>query len=231
MIRTILIIGSLIFSFYYAGAQVDISSTESNWIDYSQIQVLTKRVSDEERFQGDLYYHDNWRNAVFELSSKDSVRVDSVKFNLLRGRAEMMIKGEHLEIDNRDYESFFFLDELEAVFKYKHYYYYEGNRLPGVIKVMEAGDYSVIIAYDPELREISKENPFMLGEMQKDRVRITKMRFIEQDGELTRIKSKKDLDKYFKSKSSMRKYISKNKLSHKSEYDIAQALMVYQESE
>lgn len=231
MIRTILIIGGLIFSLCCASAQVDVSSTESNWIDYSQIQVITKRVSDDERFQGDLYYHDNWRNAVFELSSKDSVRVDSVKFNLLRGRAEMMIKGEHLEIDNRDYESFFFLDEREAVFKYKHYYYYEGDRLPGVIKVMEAGDYSVIIAYDPELREISKENPFMLGEMKKDRVRITKMRFIEQDGELTRIKSKKDLDKYFKSKSSMRKYISKNKLSHKSEYDIAHALMAFQESE
>ena len=216
-----------LFLFGDISSQVEVGSVESNWISYSQIQLETKRILDSDRFQGDLYLEDNWKHAVFALSSKDSVVIDSVKLNLLRGRVEIFIDGQHLEIDNQHYESFMFLDNTDATFRYRHYYYYDGNRLPGIIKVLDAGEYNVIVSYDPELRQISKENPFMLGEMKKDRVRITKLRFIERDGELSRIKSKKDFEKYFGMKS-IKKYISKNKLSHKDENDIAAVLKHFQ---
>ena len=214
-----------------AMAQVEVESVASNWISYSQIKLETKRLRDEDRFQGDLYSDKDWKHAVFALSSKDSVVIDSVKFNLLRGRVEIFVDGQHLEIDNQHFEAFSFLDDMNSTYKYRHYYYHDGNRLPGIIKILKAGEYNVIVAYDPELRQISKENPFMVSEMKKDRVRVVRMRYIEKDGELVRIKTKKDFEGFFKSKKGSKKYIKKNKLNHKKEYDIAEALHYYQEVE
>ena len=80
------------------------------------------------------------------------------------------------------------------------------------------------MSYKPEVRNVSQENPLMLGELKKDLVRVTKFRFIEKDGLLTRIKSKKDLHKFFNSEKTIKNYISKNKLSHKNEDDIAKVV-------
>ena len=110
-----------------------------------------------------------------------------------------------------------FGQDFESIFN-------EGERLPGLIKTIEVGEYTVLVSYKPEVRNVSQENPFMLGELKKDRVRVTKLRFIEKDGQLTRIKSKKDLQKFFNAKKSIKKYISANKLSHKEEHDIAQVI-------
>ena len=71
----------------------------------------------------------------------------------------------------------------------------------------------------------------MVSEMKKDRVHVVKLRYIEKDGELVRIKSKKDFENYFQSKKEIKKFIRKNKLSHKKEYDIAEALNYFQEVE
>lgn len=206
--------------------QIAVKGKDANFINYSNLSLQSKRIYDTDIYQGDIYLHDDWKSAEFTLPDESIVEVDSVKLNLLRGHVEIQRAGEHLQLYGSMYDSFRFMDEADmpVSYKSKHYFFNEGERLPGLIKTIAVGDYSVLVSYKPEVRNVSQENPFMLGELKKDRVRVTKLRFIEKDGQLTRIKSKKDLHKYFNSEKSIKKYISSNKLSHKEEHDIAQVI-------
>ncbi len=206
--------------------QIAVKGKDANFINYSNLSLQSKRIYDTDIYQGDIYLHDDWQPAEFKLPDESTVGVDSVKFNLLRGHVEIHRAGEHLQLYSSMFDSFKYMDKTDkpVSYKSKHYYFYEGNRLPGLVKTIEIGDYSVLVSYKPEVRNVSEENPLMLGELKKDRVRVTKLRFIEKDGALTRIKSKKDLQKFFNSDKSIKSYISKNKLSHKEEDDIAKVL-------
>lgn len=206
--------------------QITVKGKDANFINYSNLSLQSKRIYDTDIYQGDVYLHDDWKSAEFTLPDESTVEVDSVKFNLLRGHVEIYRAGEHLQLYGSMFDSFKFMEEADLPIKYKskHYFFNEGERLPGLIKTIAVGDYSVLVSYKPEVRNVSQENPFMLGELKKDRVRVTKLRFIEKDGQLTRIKSKKDLHRFFDSAKSIKKYISSNKLSHKEEHDIAQVI-------
>lgn len=228
----ILVIIGLLFGCTLSEAQVDVDNTDSNWIRYSQITAKSQRIYDTERFQGDIYLFDNWRSAEFTLPDDSKIIVDSVKLNLLRGNVEVSLGGKHLAIRGSQYNSFTFNDfsDKDVVYKSKHYYFMNGNRLPGIIKTIDVGDYSVLVAYDSGVRKLSQENPLMIDKLKKDLVRVTKLRYIEKDGELSRIKNKKDLLKYFKSKKRIKEYISENKISHKEEDDIVQVLSFAQKN-
>ena len=206
------------------------SSTDSNWIRYSQLAASSERIQDYERYQGDLYLHDDWKKAEFILPDQSKILVDSVKLNLLRGQVEIHAEGKHLGIRGSQYDQFTFLDDIERAISYKskHYFFVDGVRLPGIVKSMEVGDYGVIVAYDSGVRQVSRENALMIESLKKDIVRVTKLRFIEKDGALTRIKSKKDLHRFFNNSKEIKNYIKKNKLSHKEEADIAQVLLHFQ---
>lgn len=204
--------------------QITVKGKDANFINYSNLSLQSKRIYDTDIYQGDIYLHDDWKPAEFTLPDESTVEVDSVKFNLLRGHVEIYRAGEHLQLYSSMFDSFKYMEKKDVLYKSKHYFFNEGERLPGLIKTIEIGDYSVLVSYKPEVRNVSEENPLMLGELKKDRVRVTKLRFIEKDGALTRIKSKKDLQKFFNSDKSIKSYISKNKLSHKEEDDIAKVL-------
>ncbi len=225
--RILLVTIIMTMLFYSLAGQVAVDSRESNWISYTNIKMITKKVLDEQRFQGDLYLFKEWKSAYFDLPDGSKTLIDSVKLNLLRNAVEILVDGEHLEIENREFDSFQWVDDPNSEFKYRHYYYYKGQRLPGIIKVIELDDYGVLVAYHTAIREVSKENPLMIDKLRKDYVRVTKQRFIESGGELFRVKSKKDLVDYFKSDKNIKKYISKNKLSHKKEDDIANIIAYY----
>ena len=64
----------------------------------------------------------------------------------------------------------------------------------------------------------------MIDKLKKDVVRVTKMKYIEKDGVLKRIKSKKDLLKYFGSQKEIKNFMSEHNLSHKEEEDIARVI-------
>ena len=206
--------------------QITVKGKDANFINYSNLSLQSKRIYDTDIYQGDVYLHDDWKPAEFTLPDESTVEVDSVKFNLLRGHIEIYRSGEHLQLYGSMFDSFKFMEEADLPINYKskHYFFNEGERLPGLIKTIAVGDYSVLVSYKPEVRNVSQENPFMLGELKKDRVRVTKLRFIEKDGQLTRIKNKKDLLRFFNSAKNIKKYISNNKLSHKEEHDIAQVI-------
>lgn len=211
---------------YSAYSQVEVTPTTDGLMTFSQVRKYTERVQDHEIYKGTVYLEDEWMPAEFELNGNDKIIVDSVKLNTFRGAVEINHKGQHLVIDNKMYRSFRFLgnDRFPTSFKYTHYYFADGDRLPGIIKVVDLGDYSVLVAYDSALQEVSKENPLMLEKLKKDKVRLTKLRYVEKDGVLTRIKSKKDFYNFFDGSKRMKTYISRNKLSHKDEEDIARAV-------
>jgi len=83
----------------------------------------------------------------------------------------------------------------------------------------------VIVAYIASVRNDSDKNPLMMESLKKDKVVLHKHRYIEKDGVLSRIKSKKDFKKFFKPYPDVLKYISSEKLNHKDEEDIAKAVM------
>ena len=206
--------------------QIAVKSQDANFITYTNLALQSKRIQDTDIYQGDIYLHEDWKPAKFTLPDESEIEVDSVKFNLLRGHVEIYRTGDHLQLNNGMFDSFRFMTktDMPVSYKSKHYFFDDGERLRGLIKAIEIGDYSVLVSYKPEVRNVSQENPLMLGELKKDLVRVTKFRFIEKDGLLTRIKSKKDLHKFFNSDKTIKNYISKNKLSHKNEDDIAKVL-------
>ncbi len=216
---------SLLYSDWLVG-QITVKGKDANFINYANLSLESTRIYDQDIYQGDVYLNDDWKSAEFTLPDESSVKVDSVKVNLLRSHVEIYRLGEHLQLYGSMFDSFQFDEKVDmpVVYKSKHYYFDDGERLPGLIKTINVGEYSVLVSYKPEVRNISQENPLMLGEMKKDLVRVTKLRFIEKDGLLTRIKSKKDLLRFFGSKKTIKNYISKNKLSHKEEEDIAKVL-------
>jgi len=206
--------------------QVSVDNKDSNWIRYTSLSAQSKRIYDHKLYQGDVYLYDGWKAAEFILPDESKVFVDSVKLNLLRGHVEINLRGKHLQLRGSQFNSFMFSDvQPIATFKSKHYYFDKGDRLPGIIKTINVGDHTVLVSYKAEVRNVSKENPLMLEKLKKDIVRVTKLRYIEKDGALTRIKSKKDLHKFFGSKKDIKQFISKNKLSHKEEDDIAEVLV------
>jgi len=208
-------------------AQVEVDNNTNGLVNFSQVRKYTERVKDHEVYRGDVYLKDEWVPAEFELNGNDRIVVDSVKLNTLRGAVEIHQDGQHLVIDNKMYRSFTFFEKYRfpTTFKYTHYYFVDGNRLPGIIKVIDLGDYSVLVAYDSAIQQVSgAKNPLMLEKLKKDKIRLTKLRYIEKDGALTRIKSKKDFHKFFDESKQMKNYISRNKLSHKEEEDIARAV-------
>lgn len=224
-ILRILLIANLLFMATGLIGQVDVDATDSNWINYTAISAESKRVYDHEVFEGDVYLFEEWVAAEFILPNDGTLKLDSVKLNLLRGHIEIYRDGIHLQLANSSFNSFKFLTEPSSIsYKSKHYYFQDGDRLRGIIKTVEVGDYAVLVSYKPDVRTVSKENPFMISRLDKDKVRITKLRYIEKDGVLTRIKKKKDLSNFFGSDKSVKNFISKNKLSHKEEGDIVKVV-------
>ena len=224
-IMRIVLIASLLFLETGLFSQVNVDATDSNWINYSAISAESKRIYDHDVFQGDVYLFEEWSQAEFTLPNDATMVVDSVKLNLLRGHIEIYRDGIHLQLSNSSFNSFKFLAEPPSIsYKSKHYYFQDGDRLKGIIKTEEVGDYAVLVSYKPDVRTVSKDNPFMISRLDKDKVRITKLRFIEKDGVVTRIKKKKDLTNFFSTNKSVKNFISKHKLSHKEEGDIAKVI-------
>ena len=206
-------------------AQVDVSNTDSNWLRYTQLTSRSRTVQDEDRFQGNLYLYDEWKQAEFELPDETNLIVDSVKFNLLRNQIEIFLKGSHMALEGSKFNSLQFVGEDQnATYKSKHYYFDDGKRLPGIVKEITVDGHGVLVAYASGIRQVSKENPLMIDKLKKDVVRVTKLKYIEKDGVLKRIKSKKDLLKYFGSEKEIKNFMSDNKLSHKNEEDIARVI-------
>jgi len=209
-------------------SQVDVQEKNGDFLVFSQVKTVTTRVMDKEVYKGNIHLYDNWRYATFHHSDFKDVAVDSVKLNIFRGEVEIYQGGQFLTLDNKEFDSFDFGyddGDFKALYKTKHYYFDNDVRLPGIIKVIELGDYSVIVAYISSVRKDSDKNPLMMESYKKDKVVLHKHRYIEKDGVLSRIKSKKDFKKFFSDYPSAMKLISSQKLNHKEEGDIARAVL------
>ncbi len=208
-------------------AQVKVRGNDSNFITYERIATQTIKVYDHILYNGNVYLHDDWKRAEFTLADGNKITMDSIKLNLFRGKVNTSENGQYMELKGSQFDSFRFIgSDDRAVYKSKHYYFVDGVRIPGIIKELNVDDqYNVLVAYKPELRKKSQDNPLMLDKLKKDVVRITKLKYIEKDGELIRIKNKKDLLNFFKGAKDVKKYMSKNKINPKNEEDIVKVLL------
>lgn len=218
----------VMFSVGSITGQVDVKERDGDFLVFTQVKSVTTKVMDKERYKGNIYLYDNWRFATFHHSEHSAVSVDSVKLNIFRGEVEVFQNDQYLTLDNREFDSFDFGyddGDFKALYKTKHYYFDNDVRLPGIIKVIELGEHSVIVAYVSSVRNDSEKNPLMMESLKKDKIVMHKHRYIEKDGVLFRIKNKKDFKKFFSDRPDIQKFISSQKLNHKHEGDIAKAVV------
>ena len=99
------ILVAIMFLEFGVEAQVAVKSKDSNWISYSRITSQSKRIYDNELYQGDVYLSDQWQSAEFILPDDSKIIVDSLKLNLLRGHVEVFLQGKHLQLRGSQFNS------------------------------------------------------------------------------------------------------------------------------
>jgi hypothetical protein len=151
---------------------------------------------------GSPFFNDEW--SPMYIKFRDSlIRFDAVKLNLLNANVEVQLQGEEKVI-----AGYFFEYVLVPGGNQKRFFIpanlfsHQGKQLQGFVEVLGTDDSKVFVQHYIHIREPHAQ-AHITGGFTTDRLMKTTDLFIYESGQLTLVKSKKDLQAYYRKKSTI----------------------------
>ena len=151
---------------------------------------------------GSPFYNDEW--SPMYIKFKDSLlRFESVRLNLMNANVEVQFQGEEKVIAGYFFEYVLIPDgENKRFFIPANLFSHQGKQLNGFVEVLGTDDSKVFVQHYIHIREPHAQ-AHITGGFTTDRLIKSTDLFIYESGQLTLIKTKKDLQTYYRKKSAV----------------------------
>ncbi len=168
---------------------------------FNQYGKAYQRGSLAPRYVGSEYYNDEWM--PMDIKFKDSLlRFDAVKLNLINSNLEVLFQGEEKVIAGFFFQYVLIPDGANTrIMVPANIFNYNGKPLTGFVEVFGTGDAKVLTQHHIYIKEPHAQ-AHITGGFTMDRLMKTSDNFIYEGGALTLVRKKKDLQEYYRRRSS-----------------------------
>ena len=194
-------------------------------------KLMSKKRKKNDNLIGHPYVYEKWARAEVNFDQEGVVALENVKIDILNNYLEVKIDGVEKILDKDHFSSLKIANPEDGEmleFVNAEDYSVEGNQLQGFLKRRKAENFEVLTHYRARISSVGRSD---ISDY-KSKMRLTKKTrtYLSKDGNLVRIKKKKDLYKVFtKNPKKLKSYIKKNNLSHKNESHLVLMALYYQE--
>lgn len=162
------------------------------------------------KYVGSEYYSADWQ--PMDVKFKDTLlRFDAVKLNLMNSTLEVLYNEEERVIANHFFEYVLIPQGGQnRLMVSANFFNYNNKPLSGFVEVFGTGDAKVLAQHYILVKEPHAQ-AHITGGYTQDRLMKSSENFIYEGGKLTIIKKKKDLEEYYRRKSSqLSRYLKDN---------------------
>jgi hypothetical protein len=193
------------------------------WNQYNKLMDKAAQGNSwEDTIEGSPYLFKDWRKGVVEYKDKlfkfDKIRYD-VHHNLLEIETDDQVKV----LDNIHCDKFLISEGISdnyIEFSSGKDFRLDGAPLIGYFETYYKNDVTILLKPSTSVKKADWNEVTLTGS-KRDKVTVFNEIYFEKDGDLNRIKNKKDLQKFYGNKgSAVIKFVKKNKIDIKSPDDL-----------
>lgn len=219
----------------HAQANDPTSQKTANTLNRAQVRphqrVYTSPVPKGD-LKGSPYLFDEWKKGLITMNEKDEVyTVDSMRLDGLNQELDVYTEGQVKAISGFLIKKISFVDNYGQIDLINLLNFsFEGTKLKGFGQVLASGKLSLLKRTVFSFKESNYNVALNVGDRSDAIFKKDEYYLLNEKEEMTRIKSKKELQLYFQSNERMQKFLEENKFNVKQEESLIALVNYFNQS-